>query len=113
MYTTSGIITNLIVNPPIPRTQKELLKLFTSITFTPSEGRPKGLILSQSENDPASIRCFFDYHNNLPSLTFVVNFSLKDSNYGSSQLSWIYDTISNSVTSAIRMERYPNRDRLT
>lgn len=113
IYTTSGIITNFIVNPPVPRSQGDLWKLFSSITFSPVEGRPYTVILSQSESDPASIRCFFDYHNTLPNLSYVVQFKLTDNTYGTTQLSWVYDTLSNSVTSAVRMDRYPSRDRLT
>ena len=45
----------------------------------------------------------FGYENNLPSLEpFPVTFEVQDPRYGFSHIAWMYDTIGNQVTSAIR-----------
>jgi cysteine-rich repeat protein len=101
LYTSSGIITNFIVTPPMLRSQSEL-STFLTINFENLQGRPATIFLSQSDSDPASIRCMFFYNNNLPSLSFRVTFAVADPKLGSSHVSLLFDTIGNSITSAIR-----------
>lgn len=77
MYLSSGIVINFIVNPPVARSNSQLWKMF-KISFNPSNARPASIVLNQLENDPVSIRCFFNYNNNPPNLAFIVDFQVED-----------------------------------
>ena len=76
--------------------------MFT-VQFDNSEMIPPQIFLSQSENDPASIRCMLSYNNNLPNGVFRVTYSVFDWKYGSDHVSWMYDTMGNVITSALRV----------
>jgi hypothetical protein len=58
------------VNPPVARTNKQLYSIFR---FVFSNGaNPKGIILSQNDNDPSEISALFDYKNSLVNAQFKV-----------------------------------------
>ena len=101
LYISGAIITDFIVYPPVVRSESELTNMF-NLVFSSDSARPNTIFLSQSESDPASVRCMFSYNSDLPNEIFSVSYDVHDNLYGSDFLTWNYDTMGNDITSAIR-----------
>ena len=62
------------------------------------------IILSQDEKDYTAVRCFFNYHNQLPVVAFTVSFNLNIEG-ASAVLRIPYDPLTGSITSALAFTR--------
>ena len=101
LYISGAIITDFIIEPPVVRTQGELIDMF-KISFSNPSATPNNIFISQSENDPASIRCMYSYNSDLPNLEFSVHYEVNDYLFGFSFINMNYDTMGNGLTAAIR-----------
>ena len=45
----------------------------------------------------------FSYNSDLPNLVFSVSYNVEDNTFGSDFITWTYDTMGNSITSALKM----------
>lgn len=91
-------MTTFIINPPIKRTKPDLQQLF-SITID-KKFKPNNIFISQDEKDLSTIRVFFEYQSSLPNGIFSSKFKIAHNNQEDS-LNIMYNTITNSLTSAI------------
>jgi len=62
--------------------------------------RPNKIIITQSNKDLTSYRCFFSYRNALPNQPFTVRFDVSTGN-SSATITLVFNTVANRVKSAL------------